>query len=85
MKILLSIFFALLLLISYKIPYVTIITRRLLATLGLIPETEADGNDIPIQDHVIILNAAAHKAGELFHNCLAKTKFEFEISRELAR
>ena len=39
-------YFALLLVISYKIPFLTIFTRRLLATIGLLPETEADGNDI---------------------------------------
>ena len=39
-------YFALLLVISYKIPFLTIFTRRLLATIGLLPETEADGYDI---------------------------------------
>ena len=39
-------FFGVLVLISYRIPYLTIITRRLLATLGIIPETEADSYDI---------------------------------------
>ena len=35
-------FFAVLVLTSFRIPYVTIITRRLLASLGLIHETQAD-------------------------------------------
>ena len=39
-------FFGVLTLITYKIPYITIITRRLLATFGIIPETGADNNDI---------------------------------------
>ena len=39
-------FFALILILAYKIPYVSIITRRLLASIGLLPETEADGYDI---------------------------------------
>ena len=39
-------FFGVLTLIVYKIPYITIITRRLLATFGVIPETGADNNDI---------------------------------------
>lgn len=39
-------FFGILTLVSYRIPYISIITRRLLATLGIIPETEADSNDI---------------------------------------
>ena len=39
-------YFALLLIISYKIPYLTIITRRLLAAFGIIPETEADTYDL---------------------------------------
>ena len=39
-------FFGILTLIAYKIPYITIITRRLLATFGIIPETGADNNDI---------------------------------------
>ena len=43
---LLILYFALLLVITYKIPFLTVFTRRLLATIGLIPETEADGNDI---------------------------------------
>ena len=39
-------FFGILTLVSYRIPYISIITRRLLATFGIIPETEADSNDI---------------------------------------
>lgn len=39
-------FFGVLTLITYNIPYITIITRRLLATFGIIPETGADNNDI---------------------------------------
>ena len=39
-------FFAVIILMAYNIPYLTIITRRLLATLGLLPETEADGYDM---------------------------------------
>jgi len=35
-------FFAVLAISSFSIPYVTIITRRLLASFGLIPETKAD-------------------------------------------
>jgi cytochrome d ubiquinol oxidase subunit I len=40
------VFFALILVITFKIPFLTIFTRRLLASFGLIPETEADTNDI---------------------------------------
>ena len=43
---LLILFFALILVITYKIPFLTIFTRRLLAAFGVIPETEADTNDI---------------------------------------
>jgi cytochrome d ubiquinol oxidase subunit I len=39
-------FFALILILAYKIPFVSIFTRRLLAAIGLLPETEADGYDI---------------------------------------
>lgn len=39
-------FFGILTLVSYRIPYISIISRRLLATFGIIPETEADSNDI---------------------------------------
>ena len=40
------VFFALILLLNYRIPYVSVIVGRLLATIGLLPETEADGYDI---------------------------------------
>jgi len=36
-------FFALIVVLTYKIPFLTIFTRRLLAAIGLLPETEADG------------------------------------------
>ncbi len=36
------VYFALMIILSYKIPYVSIITRRLLATIGILPETAAD-------------------------------------------
>ena len=39
-------FFALILILTYKIPFVSIFTRRLLAAIGVLPETEADGYDI---------------------------------------
>ena len=39
-------FFGVLVILSYKIPYVSIITRRLLATIGILPETEADVHNI---------------------------------------
>ena len=39
-------YFLILTIMAYRIPYVSIIVRRLLATLGLIPETAADSNDI---------------------------------------
>mgnify|MGYP002623125634 CR=1 FL=1 len=39
-------FFAIIVILSYKIPYVSIITRRLLATIGILPETHADMNGI---------------------------------------
>ena len=39
-------FFALIVILTYKIPFVSIFTRRLLAAIGLLPETEADGYDI---------------------------------------
>jgi cytochrome d ubiquinol oxidase subunit I len=40
------VFFALLIILAYRIPYLSVITRRLLASVGLLPETEADGYDI---------------------------------------
>jgi len=39
-------YFALIIILTYKIPFVTIFTRRLLAAIGLLPETEADGYEI---------------------------------------
>ena len=35
-------FFALIVILTYKIPFVSIFTRRLLAAIGLLPETMAD-------------------------------------------
>ena len=40
------VFFALMIILAYRIPYLSVITRRLLASVGLLPETEADGYDI---------------------------------------
>ena len=39
-------FFASIILLSFKIPYLSMITRRLLAAVGLLPETEADSYDM---------------------------------------
>ena len=39
-------FFAGIILLSFKIPYLSMITRRLLAAVGLLPETEADSYDM---------------------------------------
>ena len=39
-------FFAVLLLLTFNIPYLSVITRRLLATFGLLPETHADVHHI---------------------------------------
>ena len=39
-------FFAVLALMVFKIPYLTIITRRLLASIGVLPETAADADSI---------------------------------------
>ena len=39
-------FFALILVLLYKIPFLSIFTRRLLASIGLLPETMADSNDV---------------------------------------
>ena len=39
-------FFALILILVYRIPFLSIFTRRLLATFGILPETEADSHDI---------------------------------------
>ncbi|MBQ8655573.1 MAG: cytochrome ubiquinol oxidase subunit I [Prevotella sp.] len=40
------VFFAVILLLTFRIPYVSVITRRVLASVGLLPETEADTYDI---------------------------------------
>ncbi len=40
------VFFAALILLSFKIPFLSVVTRRLLAALGILPETEADGYNI---------------------------------------
>ena len=40
------VFFALILIMSHKVPFLTIFTRRLMASFGLLPETEADGYDM---------------------------------------
>ena len=39
-------FFALMCILVFKIPYLSVITRRLLTTIGILPETQADSNDI---------------------------------------
>ena len=39
-------FFGLIVVLAYRIPLLTVFTRRLLATFGLLPETEADSYDI---------------------------------------
>ena len=39
-------FFAVIVLMAFKIPFLSIVTRRLLATVGLLPETKADEHDI---------------------------------------
>ena len=39
-------FFAVLTIMAFRIPLVSVITRRLLAAFGILPETEADGHDI---------------------------------------
>ena len=39
-------YFLLMVILSFRIPYISIITRRLLATIGLLPETKADSHDI---------------------------------------
>ena len=41
-------YFLLLTILVFKIPYLSIIVRRLLATIGILPETAADLNDITI-------------------------------------
>ena len=39
-------YFAVLVILAYRIPYLSVITRRLLATVGILPETAADCHDI---------------------------------------
>jgi cytochrome d ubiquinol oxidase subunit I len=39
-------FFGAICLLAFRIPLLSVITRRLLAAIGLLPETEADGYDI---------------------------------------
>ena len=39
-------YFAMLVILAYRIPYLSVITRRLLATVGILPETAADCHDI---------------------------------------
>ena len=39
-------FFGVLAILSFRIPLLSVVTRRLLAAIGLLPETEADTNDI---------------------------------------
>ncbi len=39
-------FFGVLAILAFRIPLLSIITRRLLAAIGILPETEADGNNI---------------------------------------
>ena len=39
-------FFGLIVVLTYDIPFISIFTRRLLAAIGLIPETVADSNDV---------------------------------------
>ena len=43
---LIILFFSVLLIMTCRIPFLTIFTRRLLATFGLLPETEADSHQI---------------------------------------
>ena len=40
------VYFALMCILSFRIPYVSVIVRRLLAAFGLLPETVADTHDI---------------------------------------
>jgi cytochrome d ubiquinol oxidase subunit I len=39
-------YFLVLCILSFRIPYLSVITRRLLATIGILPETHADQHDI---------------------------------------
>lgn len=43
---LLIVYFVIMSILSFRIPYVSVITRRLLATFGVLPETDADIHDI---------------------------------------
>ena len=43
---LLILYFAVMALMFFRIPFLSITTRRLLATVGLLPETEADSDDV---------------------------------------
>jgi cytochrome d ubiquinol oxidase subunit I len=40
------VFFAVIIVLTFKIPYLSVIVRRLLASIGLLPETETDSYDI---------------------------------------
>jgi cytochrome d ubiquinol oxidase subunit I len=40
------VFFVVLAILSFRIPYLSVITRRLLAAVGIIPETQADEGDL---------------------------------------
>lgn len=46
MGIVFIIFFTVIILLTFKIPYVSVSTRRLLATVGILPETETDSYNI---------------------------------------
>lgn len=46
MGIVFIVFFTVFILLTFKIPYVSVITRRLLATVGILPETETDSYNI---------------------------------------
>ncbi len=39
-------YFAVMIILSFKIPYLSVITRRLLASLGILPETAADSHEL---------------------------------------
>ena len=39
-------FFGLIVVLTYKIPFLSVFTRRLLAAIGILPETEADGYEV---------------------------------------
>ncbi len=62
-------FFAVIILLSFKIPYLSVITRRLIAAVGLLPETETDSYDmasLPVWHYwlAIILLPLAYIASE---------------------